>query len=156
MNKENLVSLSISETELAEIRKAIATLEKVLTPYLLELTKDEKESLAKMGDKTVAFVTKATEYAETKPTLVPAFIDVVELRKDLQAVEILRPIFNSLNQLSKSLDDTMTVAGSEAYTSALAFYQSVKLGAKMNVTGAQEIYNDLQTRFPSRTKKKDA
>lgn len=156
MTKENLVSLTISKDELTEIRQAIAILEKILTPHLLELTKDEKEGLAKMGDKTVAFVTKATEHAEAKPALVPAFIDVAELRKDLQAIEVLRPLFNSLNQLSKSLEDTMTVAGSEAYTSALAFYQSVKVGAKMNVSGAQEIYNDLQARFPGRTKKKES
>jgi hypothetical protein len=154
MNKENLVSLSISENELAEIRKAIEILQRTLLPYLLELTKDEKESMAKMGDKTVAFVTKATEHAEAQPKLVPAFIEVAELRKDLEAIEILRPFFNSLNQLSKGLDDTMTVAGSEAYTSALAFYQSVKMGAKLNVSGAQEIYNDLQVRFPSKTRKK--
>ena len=154
MNKENLVSLSISESELTEIRKAIETLQRNLLPYLLELTKDEKESLAKMGDKTVAFVTKATEHAEAQPKLVPAFIDVAELRKDLEAIEILRPLFNSLNQLSKGLDDTMTIAGSEAYSSALAFYQSVKVGAKLNVAGAQEIYNDLQVRFPSKTRKK--
>ena len=154
MNKENLVSLSISEGELAEIRRAIEILQKNLLPYLLELTISEKESMAKMGDKTVAFVTKATEHAEAQPKLVPAFIDIAELRKDLEAIEILRPLFNSLNQLSKGLDDTMTVAGSEAYTSALAFYQSVKVGAKLNVSGAQEIYNDLQVRFPSKTRKK--
>jgi hypothetical protein len=154
MNKENLVSLSISEGELAEIRKAIEVLQKNLLPYLLELTISEKESLAKMGDKTVAFVTKATEHAEAQPKLVPAFIDIAELRKDLEAIEILRPLFNSLNQLSKGLDDTMTVAGSEAYSAALAFYQSVKVGAKLNVSGAQEIYNDLQVRFPSKTRKK--
>jgi hypothetical protein len=154
MNKENLVSLSIPAGELAEIQKAIETLQRNLLPYLLELTKDEKESLAKMGDKTVAFVTKATEHAEAQPKLVPAFIDVTELRKDLEAIETLRPLFNSLNQLSKGLDDTMTVAGSEAYSAALAFYQSVKVGAKLNVAGAQEIYNDLQVRFPSKTRKK--
>jgi hypothetical protein len=154
MNKENLVSLAISENELAEIRKAIEILQKTLLPHLLELTISEKESMAKMGDKTVAFVTKATEHAEAQTKLVPAFIDIAELRKDLQAIEILRPIFNSLNQLAKGVDDTMTVAGSEAFMAALAFYQSTKVGAKMNITGAQEIYNDLQTRFPGRTKKK--
>ena len=156
MNKENLVSLSISESELAEIRKAIEILQKVLSPHLLELTASERESIPKMGDKTVAFVTKATEHAEANTKLVPAFVDVEELRKDLGAIEILRPLFNSLNQLSKGLDDTMTVAGSEAYISALAFYQSVKVGAKLNVAGAQEIYNDLQVRFPGRSKKKES
>jgi hypothetical protein len=155
MNKENLVSLSISENELAEIRKAIQILQDKLLPYLLELTNSEKESMAKMGDKTVAFVTKATEHAEAQPKLVPAFIDVTELRKDLEAIETLRPLSNSLTQLAKGLDDTMMVAGSEAYMAALAFYQSVKVGAKMNVTGAQEIYNDLQVRFPAKNKKKE-
>ena len=155
MNKENLVSLSIPEGELSEIRKAIKILQERLLPYLLELTNDEKESMAKMGDKTVAFVTKATEHAEAHDKLVPVFVDVAELRKDLQAIETLRPFYNSLSHLVKGLEDTIMVAGSEAYLAALAFYQSTKVGAKMNVSGAQEIYNDLQPRFPGRGKKKE-
>jgi hypothetical protein len=154
MNKENLVSLAISESELSDIRKALDVLQSRLLPHLIELTNDEKESMPKMGDKTVAFVTKATEHAEANTKLVPAYVDVAELRKDLNAIELLRPIFNGVNQIAKSLEDTMMIAGSEAYIAALAFYQSTKVAAKMNVTGAQEIYNDLQVRFPTKNRKK--
>jgi len=51
------------------------------------------------------------------------------------------------------LDDTITVAGSEAYIAALAFYKSVKVAATMNVPGAQEIYDDLSKRFEISTTK---
>jgi hypothetical protein len=38
--------------------------------------------LSKMGDKTLAFVQKALEYAEANPTLVPAYLDIAEAKKD--------------------------------------------------------------------------
>jgi hypothetical protein len=46
----------------------------------------------------------------------------------------------------------MMLAGSEAYIAALAYYNSVKQAAKMNVPGARAIYDDLSKRFPGRPK----
>ncbi|MDX2303890.1 MAG: hypothetical protein NW226_13875 [Microscillaceae bacterium] len=154
MSKENLVSLNIPDADMTAINQAIQTLQDKLLPHLLELNKAEKESIPKMKDKTIAFVTKATEHSEQKPMLVPQYVDVKEMRKDLEAVELFRQLSNSINQIAKGLDDTMTVAGSEAYIAALAFYQSVKVGAKLNVPGAQEVYDDLSVRFPGRSKQK--
>ncbi|GAB4341459.1 MAG: hypothetical protein OHK0038_21160 [Flammeovirgaceae bacterium] len=155
MGKENLVSLDITPADMQEIRNAITTLETKLLPYLLELSNQEKKDLPKMKDKTVAFVTKATEHAEQNPQLVPPFINIVELRKDLDAVETLRKILNPLEKICKSLDDTMVMAGSEAYKSALAFYNAVKSGRKLNASGAKEVYDDLKVQFEKSMIKKD-
>jgi hypothetical protein len=118
-----------------------------LMPHLLELTNDEKHSIPKMKDKTVAFVTKSYEHAVNNPILVPAYVDVIEFKKDTNAVTLLRQFQNPLMELMKALEDTMTVAGSEAYISALSFYTSVKSAAKNNVPGAQVVYEDLSIRF---------
>lgn len=50
------------------------------------------------------------------------------------------------------LDDTMMLAGSEAYVAALAFYNAVKGVGRANVPGAALIYEDLRGRFPSGTR----
>ena len=52
-----------------------------------------------------------------------------------------------MEQQNSSLVDTIMLCGSEAYKAALAYYNSVKQGAKMNVTAAASIYSDLKKRF---------
>ena len=44
-------------------------------------------------------------------------------------------------------------AGHEAYESALAFYNAVKVAARNNVPGAKVIYEDLSQRFPGAGRK---
>ena len=156
MSKENLVSLSIAPADLLEIQNAISTLKTKLLPYLLELSVEEKLSIPKMKDKTLAFVTKSYEYASGHPKLVPPYVDLVEFKKDLDAVEQLRQLSGPIEEISKALDDTMTVAGSEAYVAALSFYNSVKGAAKNNVSGGQLVYEDLKERFSKTVTKKSA
>jgi hypothetical protein len=49
--------------------------------------------------------------------------------------------------LCDNLRDTQMLAGSEAYTAALAYYNSVKQAAKMNVPNAKTIQEELGKRF---------
>jgi hypothetical protein len=45
------------------------------------------------------------------------------------------------------IDDSLTVAGSEALTAALASCQSIKFAAKLNQPGAATMFDDLGVRF---------
>ena len=47
----------------------------------------------------------------------------------------------------------MTLSGSEAYVASLAFYNSVKQAAKINIPGAKAISEDLKLRFTRQAKK---
>ena len=78
---ENQISIIISEEALANINKAIATINENL-PDLINLTVDDRHQLPKMGDKTIAFVNKSFEYASQNPTIVPSFLDLTEFAKD--------------------------------------------------------------------------
>ncbi|MDR1340305.1 MAG: hypothetical protein LBK58_09675 [Prevotellaceae bacterium] len=49
--------------------------------------------------------------------------------------------------LSDSIDDTVIIAGSDAYQAALIFYNAVK-AAPAHIPGAKEVYSDLKARFP--------
>jgi uncharacterized protein (DUF1786 family) len=62
MSQQNLISVSIPDTDLSEIKGAITTLNTKLMPYLKTLSVQDRQEMAKMGDKTVAFVQKALEY----------------------------------------------------------------------------------------------
>ena len=121
-------------------------------PAHINLTAEERQSLPKMGDKTLAFVTKALEYAKQNSTIVPTFMSVTEFEKDVNAAIQLNNILRPLQQLTEKLDDTTLEAGSEAYSSALVFYTAVKGAAKAGAPGMKNISDELQARFPGRNK----
>ena len=56
-------------------------------------------------------------------------------------------MYRDLKQLESNLNDTLMVAGSEAYVGALSYYNSVKYGPRLNVADAKVIYEDLRKRF---------
>lgn len=147
----NRISITISAEAITNIQAAIATIEQNL-PTLINLTKEERHQLPKMGDKTIAFVSKNLEYAKQNAQIVPSFLDLAEFEKDVNAVTSINKVLISLQQLVEKLDDTILLSGSEAYSAALVFYNAVKSAAKAGVPGMKTIYDDLQTRFAVKSK----
>lgn len=111
------------------------------------LTPAQPRELAKMSDGTEPFVAKVMDYALTDPQFNPAYMNVAELKKDLGAYSNLKPFVTAASQLEDELSDTAMLAGSEAYTQSLSYYNSVKMAARLNVNGAKAIYEDLKKRF---------
>src|SRR5262245_16486028 len=104
MSKDNLISIEVSETALNNIMVAIDMI-KANLPNLVALSKEERRELPKMGDKTIAFVQKCLEYAEQNQALVPSFMNVPEMSKDINAATDLLKIMYPLRQLVERLDD---------------------------------------------------
>ena len=152
---EDRFSFHLSDEESAQIEGAIQTLATVLEPKLLTLTPDERKELPKMGDKTVAFVEKAVEYGEEYPQYIPDFIDVPEAKADFDAVKDIRNYFNQILRLSTEMEDSMLIAGSEAYSSALSIYKVLKNAASMGQPGAEQAAEELAKRFPRGKRKPD-
>jgi len=152
--QENRISITISPEDNAKVKAAIDTLHTTLAPFLVALNPNERRTLPKVSDGTLPFVQKALEYAQTNAQFVPAYVDVAELKTDVDAVSTLLQFLRPLEQLFEILDDTVMLSGSEAYVAALAFYNSVKQATKMKVPGAEPIYNDLLQRFDGQGKKK--
>jgi hypothetical protein len=150
MPQQNMFSLELNQQDVAEINKAIATLKAKLMPALKAVKSEEKSELPKMGDKTFSFVTKALEHCESNPELVPPFLDASEFRKDLKSIETLRSFYSPIEQIAEMLSDSMTLAGSDAYSAALMFYGSVKSAKKSNVAKAGTIFDDLSSKFPGK------
>jgi hypothetical protein len=143
---ENRIDYQIPADDATAITASISTLKEKLA-FLKGLSVDERSNLAKMAEKTVAFVDGALNHAELNPELRPSFFDLTAMQKDVELVKSLAPIYAEVAKLASELDDTMMLAGSEAYNAALIFYNSVKLAARYGLPGAVEIYNDLKVRF---------
>ena len=147
MATENLVSIKISTEDKSKIDAAVAELNKVLKPLLISLTADQRREIPKMSDGTTPFVEKTLDYAKSNAEFAPPYMDIPELEVDLKAVEDLQSVYRPLLQLMQQLDDSIMLSGSEAYIASLAYYNSVKVGSRMNVPSAKAIFDDLKKRF---------
>jgi hypothetical protein len=153
MTQKNEISIEIPQAELAKINDLATQLKAAIAPYIIGLTKKEIAGIFKMGDKTVAFVSKVKDYSTTNPEFVPNFMSVVDFIVDVDAVNALSPVSKSIKQINTDIDDTLMLCGSEALTAALMYYRNVKFNADQGVASAKPIYEDLKKRFPGKSKK---
>jgi hypothetical protein len=156
MPQENLFELNIPAADLQAVQGAIQTLTMVLAPHLISLSNETRRELPKMGDKSLAFVRKAREYATNNPELVPAFLNLQMFDADLRGVDTLNNLLRTLQPLVDNLEDSLVLSGSEAYQAALVFYRSVKAAALSGQPNAKTIADDLSMRFPAGARAKAA
>ncbi len=143
----------IPDEDLQASEAALQTLQASLLPHLISLNSVDRLALAKMGAKTVDFVSKTLGYAQENPQLRPTFVDIDEFAANLVTVGQLRALLRPLAQLHDMVNDTMLFTGSETYSAALACYTAFKSAAKLNMPGAVTISDDLSSRFPGRPQK---
>ena len=146
-------SQSIPQNVLDEVKQKINESVGLLKPYIVSLTPAERSDLAKLGDKTLAFVEKTKSHSTDNPQLRPAYFNPDEFAVDYNDFSNLRPLLNQVEQLLHNIEDTMMLAGSEAYIASLSFYNSAKDAAKRDVPGAKAVYDDLKVRFPNNRSK---
>jgi len=144
--KEDLVSIIIPSEVVTTVLAAYQTIETALKEYLIALTPEERRTVLKMGDRTLAFVGKVIEYADANPTFVPPYMDLPELKNDFAAFESLHKMYTPLEQETSKLSDTLLSCGNDCYKASLLFYNSVKTAAKNDVPGAKSLYDDLKKR----------
>ncbi len=150
----NRLSLNIPDDDLQAIKAALQTLQAKLLPHLVDLGIDERRQLAKMGPRTVDFVSRSLGYARAMPQYQPSFVDVDEFARNLDAINLLRELQHPLDLAHDMVDDTMLLAGSEAYSDALSMYEALKSAAKRGRADAEQAANDLADRYPGRTAKR--
>ncbi len=141
--------------DVEDIRGFLVDVKNKLPAGLMTLTAEERQAYAKMGDKTIAFVQKAIDFAELYPHLVPAYVDIAELKKDMEAVVIMKSIFRQMEEMTTQLEDSIMVAGFDAFTASLSIYGAAKDAARRDVPGAKIVYDEMKARFPGRKHKED-
>lgn len=151
---KNQISAAISDQTLAQIETKISEIRQLLSPYLVNLTPEERTKLPKMSDKSVSFVSKVMEYIKTNPDLIPPMMDKEEMEKDFKLNQSLQPVFKILKQLSENVSETLMLTGHEAYAQALLYYATVKMAAKTGSPDAKTIQEDLGKRFAKKSPSK--
>lgn len=148
MADPNYVPIVITPAEMVINLAFIQELADALPSTLINLTPGQRKAYLKAGDKTLAFCTKVMDIAIATPELVPKFVDVTVLGKNLNAAADLLIILRAMEILTTKLNDSSLLAGKQAYIDCLSIYNNIKMGAERNVTGAKVAYEDLKKRFP--------
>ncbi len=153
MNTKNKISIAISDEAIGNIKGSINEITGNI-PGLITLTPKERQKLAKMGDKTTSFVSKALDYAYQNPDVVPKYLDMKLFANDVEVNKRLFTIISLVQKLAEEIDDTKLMIGSQSYNSALVFYDAVKSAIAAGEIGLKSVYDDLSARFPGRPNKK--
>ena len=144
---QNQISVEIPQAVIDRVTEKLQECQTALAPYLQAITADERMSLFKMGNKTVATVQKIKSYMQTNPEFIPGYMNSDEFLKDEKLVTQLQPVMNLAKQLTDNTEDTMMLAGSEAIMGALLYYGQVEEAKKKGINSARPIYDDLSARF---------
>ncbi|SDX75982.1 hypothetical protein [Hymenobacter psychrophilus] len=148
------LQINLAAADLKKINEALDALESALAPVLVTLTGKEVQRLPKAADASLPFMQQALDLAEQQPNLAPGYVDIAGLRQDLVAWEQLQRIGRRLQPLASNLSSTSIKLGSEAYVTALAFYNSVQQAARQGISGAEDARSVLKTRFEQSTARK--
>ena len=145
------ISIDLSDQQLTDIMGHLDAIYKLL-PMHVVLTDDERRGGFRLGDKTGGFLEKGKTYMNQAPDFIPPFVDKDETFRDADFSLKMTAIVRKMQPILTEIEDMATIAGGEALASILSYYNTVKDAAKKGVPGAKNIYDDMQQRFPGRTK----
>ncbi|QSX78129.1 hypothetical protein [Agrilutibacter solisilvae] len=141
---QNLVSLTVSEAQVAQALAGLAQIEAAL-PGLISLDPADRRSLSHMGPKSEVFVRLALRGLEQNPQIVPASLDLAAAKQDMDAHDKLRPVFEQMRRLMTRLDDTVGALGSDAMEAALEGYNHIKIASAAH--GLEGLRKELAARW---------
>lgn len=145
-NNSNRISAVLTDAQITALRTAISTIESTL-PFLIGLTSEERKSMPKISDANKTFTEDASAALLVNPELFPVYVKPAELANDLKLYQQLDEFVQRIAKFSEKLTDTQSLAGSEAYVSALTVYRLAESAANAGVAGADTLYNQLRNRF---------
>jgi hypothetical protein len=140
------ISAALTGAQITAINTALDTIFTTLA-FGINLTNEERQTLAKPGDDKLPFMIKVMQYANSNAALRPAFASLPEAQKDEKLNTDLQPIDGRINQLLEIVQDTRLATQVELYDYCRLFYNNVQEAAKRNVPGSEAIYMDLKQYF---------
>ena len=147
MAKGNLVNGPISVVDMKALDNHFKQILKIIQPFDVNLTEDEKKRLPKTGDKKLAFIEKALSYMNTNPEYASGTMNLKEARNDKDTQDQAIQLIERANVVMAKLIDLKIAAGSDVYVIALAYYNNVKRDADIGDATAKEIVDDLGAIF---------
>lgn len=144
MTQQNLISLSLTADDYAEIDNHLNQIEQKLTG-LIELPLATRRKLMKMGDKSEAFCRSTLGLLGEAPEVVPPGLNVTDALQDLAQLDFIRGRTRRVRRLLGRLEDSETALGSDVMTASLAGYAMLKVMGKGS--GLEALRGGVARRF---------
>lgn len=150
MALQNLISASLPQEDQDAIMTSLTSIETKLA-FLVDLTDDQRKSLHYLKEKNHGFVLSTLELAKKNPGFLPREFDVPEFQKDTDLFDKLFTIKQALSGLLRRIEDTTSLAGSEAYSAALAVY-NYAIAGNVGTQGIEPYVDEMARRFARKSK----
>jgi hypothetical protein len=110
-------------------------------------TPADRERLISVGLKNLGFIQTAYTQAQANPALVPGYLSMAEFKAAMENLEWKRTLLTGIEQLGKTVSDSMLADSDSGFHDALDFYNYVKTAARQRVNGAETVYALLRPYF---------
>ena len=144
---QNLISVSLTDADYAEIDGALTVLENQFGK-LINLSINERRGLSKMGDKSEAFCRQALRVLDQNRHVLPPTLDLAEAQRDLSHFDQLRERAVRLQGLQGKMDDTLTALGSDVMSASLEGYALLRVVGEGS--GLEALRQGMSARFSRR------
>ena len=144
----NRMNVTATPEQVNAVKAALQAINTNL-PFLTGLTPEERSTLPSINVNNKVFTEDAINAGLNNASLIPSYVSVANMQSDLTLFHQLDELILLTKQTLEKLEDTQLLAGSEAYTSALALYRLFGSAAEAAVPGADSIYAQLKERFTS-------
>lgn len=141
---QNLISLTLTDEQLAAADAALAALEQAFAGFIA-LSVEQRKSISRMGGKSEQFCRQTLTVLGDNPQIVPASIGAADAQADLVALDRLRPRLVRLQKLAERAEDSETALGSDIMSLALEGYALLKVAGKSQ--GLEGARKELSNRF---------
>jgi len=142
----NRIDATLTAASIQEAKNELHSFEDLL-PFLTGLTPQERMTLPKINVSNKIFVEDSLMHIQNTPGVLPPYVDVVKLKNDLVLYTQMDELLSVARRIVEKLEDTMMLAGSEAFVMSLVAYRLFAAAAVAGVPGADTAYNHLQQRF---------
>ena len=136
--------------EQAATAAELTSIESRMLPKLVHLDAADKKRMTRLGTGSVGFVNLSFGYASDNLQFKPGFLGMEAWKRDLDAMNYLLPLKQRLDKLSAAVEDTLILAGFEAYEAARMFYAALQSAVASKQPGAAAIYAELARHFSKR------
>lgn len=141
---QNLISLTLTDDQLAAADEALNVLESVFAD-LIALDGDERVGMIRMGAKSEQFARQTLGVLIQNPQIVPPSVRLGDAQSDLAALDRLRPRLHRLHRLVERAKDSESALGSDVMSLALEGYALLKVAGKNQ--GLESMRKELSGRF---------
>lgn len=139
----NRISAVLSAEDFAATKTDLLQIVQKLS-FLVKLTQDETDAMYNMSDADKTFVRNCITEMGGATDLLPSYLKVEEVQKDMACGDQLLELENTLSELLTNVRRNRMLAYYEAYTGASVFYHLSGAAAKSGSAAAKAMYDRMK------------